>query len=164
MEQNELKKIIEAALFMSPKTVSIDDLAKLSNTTIAQTRVALNELMDEYEQRNSALQIRADDTGIKMDVISNLKEVTSQFAAAPEFNKGVMKTLAYISYKQPIRQTQVIRFRNNKGYDHIKILEENGFIRREQVGKSYIIYTTKKFLEYFGNQKQKNIEENKKEE
>ncbi len=164
MEQNELKKIIEAALFMSPKTVSIDDLAKLSNTTIAQTRVALNELMDEYEQRNSALQIRDDDTGIKMDVISNLKEVTSQFAAAPEFNKGVMKTLAYISYKQPIRQTQVIRFRNNKGYDHIKILEENGFIRREQVGKSYIIYTTKKFLEYFGNQKQKNIEENKKEE
>jgi len=150
MDQKELKKIIEAALFMSPQSVSVNDLAKLAKTTIAETRVVLTQLIHDYEGRDTSLEILDDSTGIKINVRAEYQDIVSHFAASPEFNKGIMKTLAYVSFKQPVKQTEVIKFRNNKGYDHIKILEEKGFIRRESVSRSYIIYTTKKFLDYFG--------------
>jgi len=150
MHQKELKKTIEAALFMSPQSVSVNDLAKLAKTTVAEIRVILTELIQDYEERDTSLEILDDSSGIKIVVKAEFQDSVSHFAAAPEFNKGIMKTLAYVSYKQPVKQTEVIKFRNNKGYDHIKMLEERGFIRREPVGRSYIIYTTKKFLDYFG--------------
>lgn len=151
MDEKELKKVIEAALFMSPASISVDSLAKLSNTTVAQVRVTLNELVHDYEERESALEIIDSESGIKMAVKQEYLQHVAPLSASPEFNQGIMKTLAYISFKQPVKQTEVIKFRNNKGYDHIKMLAERGFIRREPVGKSYIIYTTKKFLEYFGH-------------
>lgn len=155
MDQTNAKRIIEAALFMSSKAVKIEDLAKIADTNIAQVRVAINELIHDFEAKDTALKIVDTGTGIKMDVKDEFKESVSALAAAPEFNKSIMKTLAHISYRQPVKQTEVIKFRNNKAYDHIKVLEENGFIRREQTGKSYVIYTTKKFLEYFGDQQKK---------
>ena len=151
MHQKNLKKIIEAALFMSSQSVSVNNLAKLANTTVAETRVIITDLIHDYEERDTSLEIIDDSSGIKIIVKAEFQDNVSHFAAAPEFNKGIMKTLAYVSYKQPIKQTEVIKFRNNKGYDHIKVLEEKGFIRREAIGRSYVIYTTKKFLEYFGN-------------
>ncbi len=151
MDEKELKKIIEAALFMSPASISVDSLAKISNNTVAQVRVTLNELVHDYEEHDSALEIIDNESGIKMAVKQEYLAHVAPLSASPEFNHGVMKTLAYISFKQPVKQTEVIKFRNNKGYDHIKLLAERGFIRREAIGKSYIIYTTKKFLEYFGH-------------
>ncbi len=152
MDEKMLKKIIEAALFMSPAAIQLDLLAKLANTTVAQVRVTVNELIHEYEERDTALELVDSESGIKMAVKPEFQEHVAPLTASPEFNQGVMKTLAYISFKQPVKQTELIKFRNNKGYDHVKVLEERGFIRREAVGKSYIIYTTKKFLDYFGNQ------------
>ncbi|MBU0661906.1 SMC-Scp complex subunit ScpB, partial [Candidatus Micrarchaeota archaeon] len=56
----------------------------------------------------------------------------------------------YIAYKQPVAQAEVINFRNSKAYDHIRALKERGFIRKERTGRTYKIYTTKKFVDYFG--------------
>ncbi|MBI2598178.1 MAG: SMC-Scp complex subunit ScpB [Candidatus Diapherotrites archaeon] len=153
MGEKGIKKTIEAALFMSPSAMHVETLAKICSTTIADVRAAVNELMHEYQERDSALQIKDDETGIKMSIKEEFQKTITGLTASPEFNKGTMKTLAYISYRQPVKQTEVIKFRNNKGYDHIKVLEERGFIKREQVGRSYLIYTTKKFLDYFGTQK-----------
>ena len=76
----------------------------------------------------------------------------SHMAAAPELHKGIMKTLAFIAYKQPVRQSEVIGFRNSKAYEHIKLLREKGFVRKEKKGITYLLYTTPKFKEYFGGQ------------
>jgi segregation and condensation protein B len=149
----ELKKLVEAALFMSPSAMDIETLSKSCNRSISETRLSLNELIQEYRERETALEIRDEPTGFRMAVKPSLEDRVSHLAAAPEMHKGIMKTLAYIAYKQPLKQTQVIKFRNNKAYEHIKVLLEKGFIRKEPEGNSYIIYTTKKFYEYFGKTK-----------
>ena len=74
----------------------------------------------------------------------------SHMAAAPELHKGMMKTLAYIAYKQPVKQAEVINLRNSKAYEHITTLVEKGFVRKEKKGITYILFTTPKFREYFG--------------
>lgn len=147
----EPKKIIEAALFMSPGAVSTRELSTICGRNLAEVRVALNELMHEYAERDGALEIREDEKGFRMAVREGVEERVSHLAAAPEFHKGVMKTLAYIAYKQPVPQAEVIKFRNSKAYEHIKALKERGFIRKERTGRTFKIYTTKKFVQYFGD-------------
>jgi len=175
MDNNEAKKTIEAALFMSPGSVNIRELAKSISSNIAETRVLANELIHDYEARNTSLEIRDDPDGLRMGVKEKYEDRVGHMAASPEMHKGIMKTLAYIAYKQPVKQSEVINFRNSKAYEHIKLLKEKGFLRKEKKGITYVITTTPKFKDYFGSnvkteekiedsleEKQGNLEEEKK--
>ncbi|MCR4335985.1 MAG: SMC-Scp complex subunit ScpB [archaeon] len=150
MDNNESKRIIEAALFTSPGSVSMRDLAKITNSNVAEVRVLVNELTHDYEAKNTSLEIRNDAEGARMAIKEEYEEHVSHMAASPELHKGIMKTLAYIAYKQPVKQAEVINYRNSKAYEHIKLLKEKGFIKKEKKGITYIISTTSKFKEYFG--------------
>lgn len=155
----EMKKTIEAALFMSPGIVSLQDLARVCRSNVAEVRVALNELIHDYTDRDSALEIRDEEKGFRMAVRKEFEDSVMHLASSPEFHKGIMKTLAYIAYKQPVKQNEVIKFRNTKAYEHIHLLLEKGFIRRERTGKTFNIYTTKKFYQYFGKPKEEKEKE-----
>lgn len=155
MEQKDSKKtrqIIEAALFMSSEPVTVEELSRIANVSVDQTRTGLNDLSSELEEKNSALEVRIEPTGIRLAVRKEFEEFTKNFSTIPELNKSVLKTLALVSFRQPVKQSEVIRIRNNKAYEHIKILEDKGFVKREKVGRTFIVYTTKKFVEYFGSQ------------
>jgi segregation and condensation protein B len=149
-EESRAKKLIEAALFMAPGVLTLQELARISHTDLAEARILVNQLMHDYWERKSAVEIRDDDDGIKMAVRQEFDGEVSSLAAVPGMHKGLTMTLAFIAYKQPVRQAEVIRFRNTKAYDHIKLLEQKGFIRREKIKNSYTIYTTRKFHDYFG--------------
>ena len=152
-EKEQTKRIIEAALFMAPGVLNLNELAKISNSNLADVRVLVNQLTHDYWEMGSAIEIRDENNGVRMAIRRELEEAVGSLAVLPEVHKGAMKTLAYIAYKQPVKQSEVIHFRNTKAYDHIKLLDEKGFIRREKEKTSYIIYTTKKFHDYFGEVK-----------
>ena len=144
-------KLIEAALFMSPKALGIGDLMQsLSLQDYGLVKKAAFDLMNEFNSRDSALEIAESEGMFQMKVRSEFDSHVQEFAAESMFNKGTTKTLALIAFKQPIMQSAVIKYRNNKAYDHIARLLEDGFIAREHKGRSFVIRTTKKFLEYFG--------------
>ena len=54
-----------------------------------------------------------------------------------------------IAYKQPIKQSVVIKIRGNKAYDHIKKFVEIGLINKKRVGHTSELSLTDKFHEYF---------------
>ncbi len=151
MEKREVKKIIEAALFTTPNYLSIEELSKLVSLPLSETRILLNELIHEYDAKETSLEIRHGGEGAKMAVKKAYEDFVSHLAAAPEMHKGMLKTLAYIAYKQPVKQSEVIHFRNTKAYEHISTLLEKGFIKREKKGTTFILSTTPKFKEYFGS-------------
>ena len=148
--QREAKRIMEAALFTSPAAVGMRELAKLIESNVAETRVMINEMIHEYESKDTSLEIRSETDGVRMAVKEKYEDHVGHMAASPELHKGIMKTLAYIAYKQPVKQSEVINFRNSKAYEHIKLLKEKGFIQKNKQGITYIISTTAKFREYFG--------------
>lgn len=156
MEEGEKKnkQLVEAALFMAAEPITVEELSRLANCPIEETRMALNELSLDLDERKSSIEVKFEPTGARLAVRKEFDEFVKNFSTIPELNKSTLKTLALISFKQPIRQSEVIRIRNNKAYEHIKTLEEKGFIRREEVGKTYMVYTTKKFIDYFGAQNQ----------
>jgi len=152
MDKKQAKKIIEAALFTSPGSVEMRELAKITNSNVAEVRVLVNELTNDYDVKNTSLEIRSDQDGVRMGIKEEYEGFVGHMAASPELHKGIMKTLAYIAYKQPVKQSEVINFRNSKAYEHIKVLKEKGFIKKDRKGITYIISTTPKFKDYFGKE------------
>lgn len=146
---SENRKIIEAALFMSPNAMSFADLLALSKNVL-DLRKAITELHEIYSEENSSIEIAETSAGFQMKVRSDYADKVAHLAASSEFGKSVLKTLAFIAYKQPIKQSTIIKYRSNKAYDDIKQLEDEGFISRERRGRTYIIRTTRKFVKYFG--------------
>ena len=84
-----------------------------------------------------------------MRVKEEYEDHVSHFAQNSMFSRGVMKTLAFIAYKQPISQSVVIKYRNNKAYDHLKLLVDEDSLKKAK-GRTFILTTTSKFIEYFG--------------
>lgn len=147
----EKEKIMEAALFMSPKALTLEELNNIAKVNSrVETLAMMKELMNFYNSRKSALEIVELPVGYQMRVKEEYEDEVSQFAQNSMFSRGVMKTLALIAYKQPIMQATVVKYRNNKAYDHLKLLLDEGFIKREARGRSFVLNTTTKFIEYFG--------------
>lgn len=148
----EIKKLIEAALFMSPASVPLGELARIAGTSdLAEVRHAVEELQRFYNE-NSALEIADLGDNFQMRVRQEHEENVGHLAASTRFSKGTMKTLAYIAYKQPVKQSQLIKLRTNKAYDEIHALHNSGLISREKSGRTFTIRTTKKFLRHFGKE------------
>lgn len=151
MNRMEKEKVIEAALFMSPKPLTLEELNSIAEVNSRlETKAMLTELMSFYNSRKSALEIAETQIGYQMRVKEEYEEKVQHFAQNTMFNRGVMKTLALIAYKQPINQSLVVQLRNNKAYDHLKLLLEQGFIKKEPKGRTFVLSTTTKFIEYFG--------------
>ena len=145
----EKRKLVEAALFMSADPISFADLVKVCGN-IAETRSIINELISDYRQRETSLQIVETSQGFQMKLEPEYLSKVSHLAASPEFNKSVLKTLALVAYKQPVTQADLIKYRTNKAYDDVKLLVEEGFVSKERQGRTFVLRTTKKFLNYFG--------------
>jgi segregation and condensation protein B len=151
MDRLEKEKIMEAALFMSPKPLTLEELNNIAQTqSRVETKAMMTELMSFYNTRKSALEIVELPVGYQMRVKEDYEDHVQQFAQNSMFSRGIMKTLAFIAYKQPISQSVVVKYRNNKAYDHLKFLLDEGFIKKEPKGRTFVLTTTTKFLEYFG--------------
>ncbi|MDD3083885.1 MAG: SMC-Scp complex subunit ScpB [Candidatus ainarchaeum sp.] len=151
MDRLEKEKILEAALFMSQKPLNIEELKQIALIdSRIETKSLIEELIHFYDNRKSSLEIVELPIGYQMRVKEKYEDYVSHLATDSMFSKGVMKTLALVAYKQPIEQALVVKYRNNKAYDHLKILFENGFIKKESKGRTFVLSTTTKFIEYFG--------------
>jgi len=149
MEDNEIKKLIEAALFISGRNLGLEELARICDLgNLGKVRQIADELKKEYEIRGCAIKIFVNENTYLMDIEENLKSKVSNFSLHTEITKGMLKTLGFIAYHQPIKQAEVFE---NLGYvyEHIKKLEELKFIESYRDKNYKILKTTRKFEDYF---------------
>lgn len=144
-----LKHKLEAILFSTGKKISIEELAKLANTSTSMSQQALNELKEEYKERNSSLMLADEGSAWKLIVKDEFLPIVKKIITETELTKTIMETLAVIAFKYPIKQADLIKIRTNKAYDHLKELEEMGYITRQKHGRTKLIKLTQKFFEYF---------------
>jgi segregation and condensation protein B len=85
----------------------------------------------------------------KMAVRENYLNLVRRITPYMEFSKSLMETLAVVAWKQPIIQSDVIKVRTNKAYEHIDELEKMGFLAREKHGRSFLLKLSQKFYDYF---------------
>lgn len=156
MEESEQKRLAEAALFMSPEAIGMEELMKVMETEDKGLGARiLDELANEFNARNTGLEIVKIDRRYRMKVKDHYTKHVSHLAVDTEFSKATIRTLGLVALKQPVKQSIVVKIVGNKAYDYIKLLAERGFIRAKKAGNTKLLEVTPKFESYFG----KNVEE-----
>ena len=147
---DDIKNRIEAVLFTTGRFVGIEELAKLCGIGSAGfIKESLELLKNDYEQKNSALQIIQQGDKFKLNIKKEYLYLTESLLTDSELDKPAQETLAVIAYKNPALQSEIIKIRGNGAYDHIKILKDLDFIISEPSGRSKILKLTSKFYDYF---------------
>jgi len=144
-----LKKKLEALLFSSGRKMSIEELSRLTNSRTGDIQKSLEELKKEYEDKNSSVMIINESEYWKITVREEFLPLVQKIVTETELSKTIMETLAVIAFKYPIKQSDLIKIRTNKAYDHLKELGEMGYITRQKHGRTNLIKLTQKFFEYF---------------
>ena len=146
---SNLKYKLEALLFSSARSMKIDELCNLTKASPEEIRETINEIKKDYEERNSSIILIDEGDAYRLNVKSEHIDVIQQIVTQTELSKTLMETLAVIAFKYPIKQSDLIKIRTNKAYDHLTELEQIGYIIRQKFGRTKLIKLTPKFFEYF---------------
>ena len=152
----ENMKKIEAALFLSARFISLKDLVLLTDINPLMLKELIEKLMSMYNTEESAIEIINKENMWKMDVRQEYFGMVNKLATgSSEFTKAEQETLAVIAYKQPVKQSVIIKIRGNKAYDHIKNFIEIGLVQAKKIGHTKELTLSDDFFDYFNLQNSK---------
>ena len=142
-------KRVEAALFVSGKFLSQEELVALTDLNPILLNRALTSLSEKYGD-DSAIEVVKNGDLWKMDVKTEHHGIATRIASgSEEFSKAEQETLAIIAYKQPITQSKIVHVRGNKAYDHVKRFRELGLVISKRVGRTRELTLSNEFYYYF---------------
>ena len=159
MNQELLKKTIEAALMVAGRPLSINQLLDLFENDEdapqrSDVRAALTELQTDYSDRGVELKEVA--SGFRFQVRPDYARWVNRLfdERVPRYSRALLETLAIIAYRQPITRGEIEDIRGvSINTNIIKTLQEREWIKvvghRDVPGKPELLATTRQFLDYF---------------
>lgn len=148
-EKEDLRRI-EAVFFVSGRYLSMPELISLSDLNPIIIRELIDKLQEKYSKSDSAIEIVEKKGLWKMDVRGEYQNIVNKLATgSAEFTKAEQETLAIIAYKQPIKQSVIIKIRGNKAYDHVKRFNDLGLIKKKKAGHTHELSLADDFFDYF---------------
>jgi len=146
----EHKNRVEAILFTTGKHMTLQEIANLCGIGSEEYVKEILELLQKnYEERGGALCLLNENNAWKLDIRKKYNFLTANLLSNAELDNSTIKTLAMITYRQPVLQSDIIKMRGNGAYDHINILKERGFITSEKKGRTNLLRLGEKFYDYF---------------
>jgi len=142
-------RLVEAALFMSGKPVSVKEIQAVQDLDPRTIRTALTRIQKEYESEDRAIEVVKVGTKFSMQVKEQYKPQVLPLAS-PEISKDVLKIASLIAYYQPILRSKLADIGGAKTYECVKELVDLGLVRAKPKARTYELTTTQKFVEYFG--------------
>lgn len=144
------KAIVEAALFVSDKPLTVEQLAK--TTVLPQEEVArlAEQIRVELDAGQHGYELVETPEGYEYRVRAELREKVAKLAPFADLSGGMMRTLAIVAAKQPVKQSLIVKYQGNKAYAYVRKLEDKGLIKSEKYGRTKLLQTTPEFEKYFG--------------
>ena len=159
-EKEDMKKL-EAVFFVSGRFLNMQELISLSDLNPIIIRELIDKLKRKYEKDDSAIEIIEKSSAWKMDVKPEYSKIVGKLATGnSEFTKAEQETLAIIAYKQPIKQSVLVRIRGNKAYEHIKKFLDLDLIKKKRTGHTYELSLSDDFYNYFNVLNEKELIKN----
>jgi segregation and condensation protein B len=147
-KEKNAENLVEASLFVAGKFMTMQDLIMLTDLNQIMIREILSVLKKKYSK--SAITIVERNNAYKMDVVQRYHYLINKLATGTaEFTKAEQETLAVIAYKQPVKQSVIIKIRGNKSYDHIRKFRDLGLVVAKPVGHTLDLTLSEEFYEYF---------------
>jgi len=153
--RDELDRIVEALLFLSPDPVRADALADAAGADLHEVVTALERLRDHYEFERRGLVLRELAGGWALASHPDAEPAARRLLARPRtppLTPAQAETLAIVAYLQPVSRPEIARIRGVNAESAAATLLERGVI--EESGRSQfgaVLYrTTDLFLRLFG--------------
>ena len=153
----ELVALVEALIFVTDEPITTKLLAEVLDEERESVEAAVEELVREYESRESGLQIREIAGGWQIATRTELHEEVRKFLKtrpSAKLSLASLETLAVIAYKQPVTVPEILEIRGVQSATSIKTLLDKRLIvakgRKEAVGRPMQYGTSKDFLIQFG--------------
>ncbi|TFG34214.1 SMC-Scp complex subunit ScpB [Candidatus Thorarchaeota archaeon] len=142
---------LEAALYVSGRAMTLDELANIIGKSQSTAQKLLDELGFEYNKREGALEIVVlPKDRYALQLRPELTPRVGKLIPGGLLSFATLQTLVFIALKQPIVQSDLVNQRGTHCYDHVKELIEKKFIEAVPEGRSKVLTTTPLFADYFG--------------
>ena len=149
-KEKEGMKILEAIFFVSGRFLTMSELVSLSDLNPVIIPELIEKIQEKYNSEDSAIEIIEKSGLWKMDVKPDFTYLINKLATgSAEFSKAEQETLAIIAFKQPIKQSVIVKIRGNKAYEHVKKFADLGLIRKKRAGRSHELSLSEDFYDYF---------------
>lgn len=159
MDQDLIRRIVEAALLAAPQPLTLAQLTALfpedELPPPGSLEQAISDLRAQDETRGVELVEVA--SGFRFQVKADVHAFVARLwtERQTKYTRATLETLALIAYRQPITRGEIEQIRGvGVNANTIKMLEEREWIRvighRDVPGKPELFGTTKIFLDYFG--------------
>ncbi len=149
-KRKENMKILEAIFFISGRFLSMQELVALSDLNPVVISELIGKLKKKYNSEDSAIEIIEKKDLWKMDIRPDYSHLVNKLTTgSAEFSKAEQETLAIIAFKQPIKQSVIIKIRGNKAYEHIKKFSDLDLIKKKKTGHTYELSLSNDFYDYF---------------
>ncbi len=160
MEINDIKKVIEALLFVSDKPLLTREIRAVIKDDLPEnvkTEDILQQMQQEYVQLDRAFELKFVAEGwtfaTKPQYSSWIKVLLKERTIL-KLSPSAMEVLAIIAYKQPITRADIGVIRGVDPGSIIDTLTDRKFIkivgRKETLGRPLLYGTTQDFLRHFG--------------
>ena len=151
MEDNEMGKVIEAALFMSSRPLGLQEMGKLIGVAAPGfVSQKVRAIQDAYNNANSAIEIAEEDGKFYMRVRQQYVPFVKSFAQAAEISAHALRTLGYIAKNDGVTKRVLFMKLGSTIYSDVAELVEKGFVTTKRAGRTKTVSTTAKFKAYFG--------------
>lgn len=141
---------VEAILYLKGQALTIAQIAEYAGCDREAVAEALLELMDDYNHRDSALEVIETADGYSLQLRTAFQGLVEQLIPL-DLGVGTLRTLAAIALKGSILQTELVELRGSGAYQHVQELIEKGFVRKRRAAasRSVQLLLTDKFFRYF---------------
>jgi segregation and condensation protein B len=154
---SEIVSIVEALIFVSDEPITLKTLADVLEEDRETLEAAVEELKQEYDEREGGLQLREIAGGWQISTRTEFHEEVRRFLKtrpSAKLSLAALETLAVIAYKQPVTVPEILEIRGVQSASAIKTLLDKRLIvakgRKETVGRPMQYGTSKDFLIQFG--------------
>ena len=153
----EVRRGVEALLFVSDEPVSSAALAQTLEVDRREIESACAQLAASYEERGAGIALRTVAGGWRLTTHPDAAPFVEQHVLASRhvrLTKAALETLAIIAYKQPVTRHQVAGIRGVNSDGVLRALVDRGLVaevgREDGPGRPMLYGTTPEFLERLG--------------
>ncbi|MBI4729367.1 MAG: SMC-Scp complex subunit ScpB [Acidobacteria bacterium] len=154
---SELRRILEAVLFVSDSPVPPTVLAQVTETPLDQVIEAIREIASDLESGDRGVVLREVGGGWRMYTHPETAPYVERFVLSvqqPRITQAALETLAIVAYKQPVSRQQIASIRGVDSDGVVQTLLARGLIdevsRDPGPGQAILYGTSQRFLERLG--------------
>ena len=148
----KLKSTIESLLFITHRPLTKKELAKFAEQSIQEINQVLNELIEEYKDKDKGMQIIQNGQEFQMVTDPVNSKVVQKFLKEEitrELTSASLETLSIIAYRGPIARDELEQIRGVNCSIILRNLLIRGLISEQDANKQ-IYHVSLEFIRYLG--------------